>query len=330
MKKKLKLFYSAAFAAAMLGQGAPTLAADAGAAATETEAKGLAVGDPAPAWKDLAGVDDQQHSLADLKDAKAVVVVFTCNHCPVAKAYEDRLIELDADYADKGVELVAINVDRREPRRQFLMHVDSLEPPGKHVQRAFDHVVQIGRRRLRRRESGELREFVEQPLERFRLLHDRGGALADDSSGFRRDLRPFELPAHHLVTHGVVRGQAGHAGQRAIPDHHIGIWSERTNPLRQILQNLSKVAAEGLELERGALQGDASLAQTLLQDTQLVGQRVAHDLASGRHAWVQVARGVVLLNGQRLSAGDGAAITQESRLALEGVDKSELLLFDLG
>jgi len=74
-------------------------------------ADGVEVGAKAPAWVDLEGVDSERHSLADLEKAKAVVVVFTCNHCPVAKAYEERLIELQKDYSDKGVEVVAINVN---------------------------------------------------------------------------------------------------------------------------------------------------------------------------------------------------------------------------
>lgn len=69
------------------------------------------VGDAAPKWSNLPGVDDKKHSLDDYQDAKALVVVFTCNQCPVAKAYEDRLIELAKDYKDKGVQVVAINVN---------------------------------------------------------------------------------------------------------------------------------------------------------------------------------------------------------------------------
>ncbi|HEX3870636.1 MAG TPA: thioredoxin family protein, partial [Pirellulales bacterium] len=42
----------------------------------------LSIGDKAPEWKDLPGTDGQKHSLADLKDKQAVVVVFTCNSCP--------------------------------------------------------------------------------------------------------------------------------------------------------------------------------------------------------------------------------------------------------
>ena len=75
--------------------------------------KVLDIGKPAPVWKELLGVDDKRHSLDDLKDAKLVVVVFACNHCPVVKAYERRLIRFVDDYRDKGVEFVAISVSRQ-------------------------------------------------------------------------------------------------------------------------------------------------------------------------------------------------------------------------
>lgn len=76
--------------------------------------KVLDVGSPAPAWNKLAGADGQSHSLSDLAKAKAIVVVFTCNHCPVAQSYEERLKKLYADYHDRGVELVAISVSELE------------------------------------------------------------------------------------------------------------------------------------------------------------------------------------------------------------------------
>lgn len=69
------------------------------------------VGEKAPSWADLPGTDDKTHSLDDLKDAKVVVVAFTCNHCPIAVAYEDRFNEFAKEYKDKGVEFVAINVN---------------------------------------------------------------------------------------------------------------------------------------------------------------------------------------------------------------------------
>ncbi len=72
------------------------------------------IGDKAPGWKNLIGVDGKKHSLADHKQAKAVVVVFTCNHCPVAKAYEKRLLELVEKNRRKKVQLVAISISQFE------------------------------------------------------------------------------------------------------------------------------------------------------------------------------------------------------------------------
>jgi peroxiredoxin len=72
------------------------------------DVKPLAVGSPAPDFN-LPGVDGKQHTLAEFKDAKVLVVVFTCNHCPTAQAYEQRLIDLTNDYRPKGVAVVAIS-----------------------------------------------------------------------------------------------------------------------------------------------------------------------------------------------------------------------------
>jgi peroxiredoxin len=71
----------------------------------------LKIGDPAPDWSGIVGVDDQDHALADYKKADLVVIVFTCNHCPVAVAYEDRLVALQKDYQKKGVQFIAVNVN---------------------------------------------------------------------------------------------------------------------------------------------------------------------------------------------------------------------------
>ena len=72
----------------------------------------LSIGDPAPAWKALPGVDGKTHSLADLKDSKAVVLVFTCNSCPYAVDYEKRIIALTEQFSSKGVAVVAVNVNK--------------------------------------------------------------------------------------------------------------------------------------------------------------------------------------------------------------------------
>jgi peroxiredoxin len=71
----------------------------------------LKIGDAAPAWNKLPGADGKEHSLEDIKDKKAIVVIFTCNSCPVATAYEDRIIALAKKY-EKDVAVVALNVNK--------------------------------------------------------------------------------------------------------------------------------------------------------------------------------------------------------------------------
>lgn len=68
----------------------------------------LAIGAQAPDFN-LPGVDGRRYSLASFKDAKVLMVVFMCNHCPTSQAYERRIIKLTADYAGKGVRVVAIS-----------------------------------------------------------------------------------------------------------------------------------------------------------------------------------------------------------------------------
>ncbi|HUT93447.1 MAG TPA: redoxin domain-containing protein [Thermoguttaceae bacterium] len=73
-----------------------------------TSAATLEIGRPAPDFS-LPGVDGKTYRLADFADAELLVIVFTCNHCPTAQAYEERIQRLAADYKDKGVALVAIS-----------------------------------------------------------------------------------------------------------------------------------------------------------------------------------------------------------------------------
>ncbi len=80
-------------------------------AASSSFAAKLEIGDDAPDWSGIIGIDDQEHGLSDYKKAKLIVLVFTCNHCPVAKAYEDRLVALQKAYGAKGVRVIAANVN---------------------------------------------------------------------------------------------------------------------------------------------------------------------------------------------------------------------------
>jgi len=68
----------------------------------------LSIGAKAPDFH-LQGVDGKLYSLASFKNAKVLVVIFMCNHCPTSQAYEERVKKLTSDYAAKGVSVVAIN-----------------------------------------------------------------------------------------------------------------------------------------------------------------------------------------------------------------------------
>src|SRR6188768_1721985 len=68
----------------------------------------LPIGSKAPDFK-LPATDGATYTLASFGKSKLLLIVFTCNHCPTAQAYEDRLIQLHADYNDKGVAVVAIS-----------------------------------------------------------------------------------------------------------------------------------------------------------------------------------------------------------------------------
>lgn len=73
-----------------------------------TNPTGYQPGDKATDFK-LKSVDGKMYSMSDYKDAKGFIVVFTCNHCPFAVKYEDRVIELAKKYKSKGYVLLAIN-----------------------------------------------------------------------------------------------------------------------------------------------------------------------------------------------------------------------------
>jgi peroxiredoxin len=87
-----------------------------GNAVFAAQPKPLEIGQPAPDFE-LPGVDGKTYKLSDFGDAKVLVVLFTCNHCPTAQAYEDRIIALDRDFKDRGVALVAINPNSPESLR---------------------------------------------------------------------------------------------------------------------------------------------------------------------------------------------------------------------
>jgi len=79
----------------------------------DTKIAGYQIGDVATDFK-LKDVDDTYKSLSDYPDAQGYIVIFTCNHCPYSKAYEDRIIAIDKEYKKKGYPVIAINPNNPE------------------------------------------------------------------------------------------------------------------------------------------------------------------------------------------------------------------------
>ncbi len=90
-------------------------------ASAQTSHPILPLGSPAPDFS-LPGVDGKTHSLADYASSPILVVVFTCNHCPIAQMYERRIQQLDSDYRDRGVAVVAI-----QPNNPKAIRIDELD-----------------------------------------------------------------------------------------------------------------------------------------------------------------------------------------------------------
>jgi peroxiredoxin len=81
----------------------------------------LAIGSAAPNFE-LPGIDGALHKLSDYSASRVLVVIFTCNHCPIAQMYERRIAQLSADYRDRGVSVVAI-----EPNDPNAITIDELD-----------------------------------------------------------------------------------------------------------------------------------------------------------------------------------------------------------
>jgi quercetin 2,3-dioxygenase len=158
------------------------------------------------------------------------------------------------------------------------------------------------------------------------------GALEHrDNTGGRGVIRPGELQ-HMTAGTGVLHSEFNPSEKD--PVHLLQIWIV---PNRRGL----KPSYEQLSFADSDLRGKFALVAgsqapiTIHQDADLyiarldAGVKAEHSLEAGRHAWVQVARGSVEVNGKPLQAGDGAAISKESLVSVTAQKPSEVLLFDL-
>ena len=161
------------------------------------------------------------------------------------------------------------------------------------------------------------------------------GALEHrDSLGNGSVIRPGEVQRMSAGT-GIAHSEYNPSA--TAPVHFLQIWimpqqrgmapSYEQKRIAEADKRGRLSLAAGPERENGAV--------TIHQDARLYlatlapGQTVIHDIAKGRHAWVQIARGAAMLNGDLLKEGDGAAISDEARISLEATGDCEFLVFDL-
>ena len=161
------------------------------------------------------------------------------------------------------------------------------------------------------------------------------GALAHkDSLGTGAVIRPGEGQRMSAGT-GIQHSEFN--ASKDEPVHLLQIW---ILPEQKGLQPSYEQKAFPDEEKQGKLRLIAAreprdAAVKIHQDVELYvcklapGQEVAHTLREGRHAWVQVARGEVTVNGTRLKQGDGASLSEEPELKIAGAADAEVLLFDL-
>jgi len=158
------------------------------------------------------------------------------------------------------------------------------------------------------------------------------GALEHrDSMGSGAVIRPGELQ-HMSAGTGVTHSEFNPS--RTQPVHLLQIW---IMPERKGLKpEYEQLAFTDKELRGGFhLVAGPEAPVTIHQDANLYiarldkGTEAKHALANGRHAWVQVARGAVRVNGKELKAGDGAGISNEKEVAVQANEAAEVLLFDL-
>ena len=160
------------------------------------------------------------------------------------------------------------------------------------------------------------------------------GALEHkDSMGNGRVIRPGEVQYMAAGT-GVQHSEFNPSKDEAVHLLQIWILPERKGLKPRYAEKSLKDAAPGtLHLVTSKTGRDGSIA--INQDADLwlakldAGNKVKHQLASGRHAWVHVAEGELSLNGKKLSGGDAAAVSEEDVLELSATKPAQVLLFDL-
>lgn len=161
-----------------------------------------------------------------------------------------------------------------------------------------------------------------------------GGLEHRDSMGNNSVIRPGEvqrMSAGRGVTHSEYNASSTE------PVHFLQIWllperaggdpgyAQKMFSIKERTNRLAPIVTRDGNDGSVSIQQNVTLYSAILEE----GAQVAHALSAGRYAYAQVVRGDVELNGIAMTAGDGAAISEESAVKLRAISAAEILLFDL-
>jgi peroxiredoxin len=95
----------------------------------------------------LPGTDDLNHALSDYCDNAVLVLIFSCNHCPYVRAWEDRMIEIQSDYEHRGVQLIVINANdvTKYPEDSFPKMKERVKNKGYNFPYLYDETQEVAR-----------------------------------------------------------------------------------------------------------------------------------------------------------------------------------------
>jgi quercetin 2,3-dioxygenase len=161
-----------------------------------------------------------------------------------------------------------------------------------------------------------------------------GGLGHRDSMGKSEVIRPHEW---QRMTAGTGVRHSEMNASKTEPVHFFQIWimpeAESIAPgyEQKLFAPEEKSGRLRLVASRDGREGSLKIHQDVSVYNALLkgGEAVEHQLEPGRHAWLQVVKGTVELNGTRLGAGDGAAISEETALTINATEEAEIMLFDL-
>lgn len=156
-----------------------------------------------------------------------------------------------------------------------------------------------------------------------------------DSMGNGSVIVPGEVQRMSAGT-GITHSEFNHSRSELV--HFLQIWilpdtdevkpsyEQKFYPDEEKRGKLRLIASADGRDNSVTIHQDVNLYAALLDS----GEEIVHEIAQNRHAWLQVARGHVVVNGQKMVRGDGLAVSNEERLTVAGDGPAEVLLFDLG